>query len=346
MKDLKYLLAYLAPISAFVGLYLQGWFAPGSFYIAFVIIPFVELFRSGSTENLSEAEEDSKAKAIFFDVLLYLNLPILFALVSYFLYTITYVPLTNWEIFFSIFNVGILVSTIGINVAHELGHRQTKHEQLMSKMLLTTALYTHFFIEHNRGHHKNVATYEDPATARLNEVLYTFWFRSTINGYIGAWKLEATRLRNMGESIFSVKNEMIRWQLIQLAYLSIIGITFGPQAILFAIAIAVVGFLLLETVNYVEHYGLTRERLANGRYEQVQPWHSWNSNHDLGRIYLYELTRHSDHHYKASRKFQILRNFKESPQLPFGYPGSMLLSTIPPVWFKLMNKRVASVKIA
>jgi len=181
MKDLKYLLAYVAPISAFIGLYYQGWLAPGSFYVAFILIPILELFRKGSTENLSEEEEDSKVKAIFFDVLLWLNLPILYAVITYFLYTITYVPLSTSEIAFSILNVGILVSTAGINVAHELGHRQNKVEQFMSKALLTTALYTHFFIEHNRGHHKHVGTYEDPATSRLNESLYVFWFRSSIS---------------------------------------------------------------------------------------------------------------------------------------------------------------------
>ncbi len=346
MKDLKYLLAYVAPISAFIGLYFQGWFAPGSFYVAFVIIPVIEIFRSGTADNFSEEEEDSKAKAIFFDVLLWFNLPLLYLLITYFFYTVTTVPLSTWELAFSTISVGILVSTIGINVAHELGHRQNKAEQFMSKALLTTALYTHFFIEHNRGHHKHVATHEDPATSRLNESLYTFWFRSTIFGYISAWKIENNRLRKMGKSPLSLQNEMIPLQAVQILYLILVGLAFGSIAIAYAIAIAVVGFLLLETVNYVEHYGLARKKLPNGKYESVQPWHSWNSNHDLGRIYLYELTRHSDHHFKSNRKYQVLRNFEDSPQLPYGYPASMLLSAIPPIWFKLMNRRVASLSKA
>ncbi len=346
MKDLKYLLAYVAPLSAFVGLYFQGWLSPGSFYIAFVIIPIFELFSSGSTDNLSEEEESSKKESLFFDILLYLNLPILFALVTCFLYTVTTLPLSNWEIFFSIINVGILVSTLGINVAHELGHRQNKWEQGVSKLMLMTALYTHFFIEHNRGHHMQVATPEDPASARYNEVIYTFWFRSTVFGYLNAWKLESKRLRNLGVSPYSLQNEMISLQLLQVVYLITIGVLFGGMAILYAVAIAVVGFLLLETVNYIEHYGLSRARLPNGKYEKIQPWHSWNSNHDLGRIYLYELTRHSDHHFKSNRKYQLLRNFEESPQLPFGYPGSMIIALIPPVWFVLMNKRVQALRPA
>jgi len=342
MKDLKYLLAYVAPLSAFIGLYFQGWLAPGSFYVAFVIIPIIEIFHSGTTDNISVEEEESKAKALFFDVLLWINFPLLYFLIAYFFYTLTTNTLSTWEIVFSTISVGILVSTIGINVAHELGHRQNKAEQFMSKGLLTTALYTHFFIEHNRGHHKHVATYEDPATSRLNETLYAFWIRSTLFGYISAWKIENNRLRKIGKSPLSLQNEMIWLQSVQVIYLILVGLIFGAFAILYAVAIAVVGFLLLETVNYVEHYGLVRKKLASGKYESVQPWHSWNSNHDLGRIYLYELTRHSDHHFKANRKYQVLRNFKESPQLPYGYPGSMIISAIPPIWFKLMNSRVAS----
>jgi len=344
MRDLKYLLAYVAPISAFIGLYFQGWFSPGSFYIAFVFIPLVELFRNGNTDNFSQEVEDSKSIDKIFDILLYLNVPILFLLITYFFYTVTYQQLSNWEIGLSVLNVGIVVSTIGINVAHELGHRQTAFEQNLSKLLLTTALYTHFFIEHNRGHHKHVATPADPASARLNEPLYVFWFRSSIHGYIHAWRLENIRLKTMGLSAFSLQNQMLRLQLLQLLYIIIIGIVFGPVAILYAIAIAVVAFLLLETVNYVEHYGLQRKQLPSGKYEAVQPWHSWNSNHDLGRIYLYELTRHSDHHFKATRKYQILRSFEESPQLPFGYPGSMIISFIPPIWYHLMNKRVEQIQ--
>jgi len=341
MKDLKYLLAYVAPLSAFVGLYFQGWLSPGSFYVAFVFIPFVELFNEGNSDNFNEEVEQSKLADKFFDILLYLNVPILFALITYFLYTITYVSLSNWELFFSTLSVGIVTSTIGINVAHELGHRQSKIEQGLSKLLLTFALYTHFFIEHNRGHHKNVATPADPATSRLNEPLYAFWFRSVFLGYASAWKIEHDRLRKLDIPLLSWQNEMIRLQLFQVIYLLTIGLIFGPIAVLYAIAIGIVAFLLLETVNYVEHYGLQRKRLPNGKYESVQPWHSWNSNHDLGRIYLYELTRHSDHHFKSTRKYQILRSYDKSPQLPMGYPGSMLVSFLPPIWFKMMNKRVA-----
>jgi alkane 1-monooxygenase len=137
---------------------------------------------------------------------------------------------------------------------------------------------------------------------------------------------------------------MIIFQLVQLSYLFLVWY-FGGLALLFsAILIAVVGFLLLETVNYIEHYGLSRKKIENGRYERVQPWHSWNSNHVLGRLILFELSRHSDHHFKANRKYQVLRHFDESPQLPYGYPMSMLMSFVPPLWFAIMNPRVKALE--
>jgi alkane 1-monooxygenase len=198
----------------------------------------------------------------------------------------------------------------------------------------------HFFIEHNLGHHKNVATDEDPASARMGENMYAFWWRSVKDSYLGAWRLEAERLKKAGLAPYSVANHMIWFQMIQIIYLILIGLFFGFTGILMAIGFAIIGFLLLESVNYIEHYGLRRQKLASGRYEPVLPKHSWNSNHELGRIFLYELTRHSDHHYKSTRKYQVLRHYEEAPQLPFGYPMSILVASFPPIWFRMMNKRV------
>jgi alkane 1-monooxygenase len=236
--------------------------------------------------------------------------------------------------------MGIFLGAMGINVAHELGHRDTWYEQLFAKLLLLPNLYTHFTIEHNRGHHVNIATDRDAASARYNEWLYAFWVRSVTTAYFSAWRLEAKRLRAEGKPVLSVHNEMIWLQLLQLGYLAVVWWIGGTFLLLSAIQIAAGGFLMLETVNYIEHYGLRRRKNESGRYERVQPWHSWNSNHELGRIMLYELTRHSDHHYKASRKYQVLRHFDESPQLPFGYPLSMICAMLPPLWFAIMNPRV------
>ena len=342
-RDAKYLIAYIVPIATYLGIYFQGIWSFSGVFIAFLMIPTIEFFTPGTPENIPEAEEGQRSNIAFFDWLLYLNIPILYGLMIYYFITIAGGGLMGYEITGMTLSVGIVVGSIGINVAHELGHRTRKYEQLMSKYLLLSSLYMHFFIEHNRGHHKNVATREDPASARYNEIVYLFWFRSVIGGYLNAWKLEAQRLRKAGKSPFNWQNEMLRFQLIQLIYLLVVGLVFSFQMVPFAIAIAVVGFLLLETVNYIEHYGLQRNLLPSGNYEKVGPHHSWNSDHELGRIFLYELTRHSDHHYKATRKYQVLRHFEQSPQLPTGYPASILMSLVPPLWFYVMNPRVKQI---
>ncbi|MEL6864422.1 MAG: alkane 1-monooxygenase [Bacteroidota bacterium] len=339
-KESKYLIAYLVPLAGFTGLYFGGWASLGTVYIGFVLIPLLEQWIPMDTSNFDERQEAERKRSRFFDWLLYLNLPFLYLLIIYYFIRIQAGGLTNFEVVGMTLNVGLAVGTIGINVAHELGHRSTWHEQLMSKTLLLTALYMHFFIEHNRGHHKNVATDEDPASARFGETLYAFWWRSVTGSYQSAWALEAERLKRAGKANLSLDNQMLIFQLIQVAYLVTIGLIFSWAMVPYAIAIAISGFLLLETVNYIEHYGLRRKKLPSGRYELVREYHSWNSDHELGRIFLYELTRHSDHHYKANRKYQVLRHFDESPQLPYGYPASMLLSLVPPLWFSKMNKRV------
>lgn len=339
-KDLKYLIAYIAPLAAFLGVYLGGAWSPGSIYVAFVLIPLLEVVLPGQIDNLSPEVEEQQRRRRFFDWLLYFNIPILYGLILYYFLTLLNRELTVWELVAMTLNVGLIVGTCGINVGHELGHRAKANERFLAKLLLLPALYLHFYIEHNRGHHKNVATDEDPASARPGETVYAFWARSIAGAYRNAWRLENQRLKRKGRPVLSWENEMIRFQVAQLGYLVGVALLFGWQLLPFALAIALVGILLLESVNYIEHYGLRRRRLPNGRYEKVSPRHSWNSNHELGRIFLYELTRHSDHHYKASRKYQILRHYDESPQLPYGYPASILLSLAPPLWFRHMNSRL------
>lgn len=339
-RDLKYLLAYLLPLSGYLGLYLGGVWSFGSIYVAFLLLPLLELVLPARTDEHAPAEEAHRSSRSLFDYLLYFNLPLLVGAVIYLLHLVTTRELATYELTGMILNVGLLIGTIGINVGHELGHRSSRGEQLLAQTLLLFGLYMHFFIEHNRGHHRHVATPLDPATSRKNQPIYAFWLRSTTLSWWHAWVLEAERLRQAGRSPFSLLNLMLRFQFIQLAYLGLIYTVFGFTGLWVAVAAAVFGFLMLETVNYIEHYGLVRRQTAAGRYEPVLPIHSWNSNHELGRIFLYELTRHSDHHYRATRKYQVLRAFEESPQLPVGYPASMLLALFPPAWFMVMNPRV------
>ena len=284
------------------------------------------------------------AKDKLYDYLLYLMVPVQFGLLFYFVNTMALVPHTTIELVGKIAAMGVTCGALGINVAHELGHRKGKFEQILAKSLLLTSLYMHFNIEHNRGHHKNVSTPDDPSSARLGETVFTFWIRSITKAYPSAWKIENARVKSKTGSAFSIQNEMLIFQILQLSLLAGIYFLSGLLPMLFFMGAALIGILQLETVNYIEHYGLVRKKNESGRYERVQPWHSWNSNHVLGRLILFELSRHSDHHYLASRKYQILRHFDESPQMPTGYPGMMLLSLVPPLWFKIMHDQIAKIR--
>lgn len=340
MKDVKYLFAYFIPLSACFALYFQGLWSWATVVLAFFIIPLGELVLPSSTANVSPEEEKELLRHRLFDWLLYLNAPLLFAVAGWYLYAVANQSLSLAELLGLTFSTGIIVGANGINVAHELGHRSNRAEQTLAKIMLLPALYQHFYIEHNRGHHKNVATEKDPASARRGENVYAFWLRSVAGSWHSAWALERERLKKSGKPVWSRANEMLRFSVFQSAWLTAIFAVFGWKGLAGALAIAVVGFLMLETVNYIEHYGLRRRLLPSGRPEPVLPAHSWNSDHELGRIMLYELTRHSDHHYKSTRKYQILRHIDESPQLPFGYPASMLLALTPPIWFAVMDARV------
>lgn len=340
MNDLKYLAAFSIPITAFLGIYLSNYWVFITPVFAFGIIPLLELVFPVNTDNLSQNAIDSKLKNKLFDWLLYLNLPVVYGLVFYGLVTVYTESLETYEIVGIVLSVGIVLGVNGINVGHELGHRQTTNERFIGKALLLPSLYMHFYIEHNFGHHLHAATPEDPATARYNQSVYAFWITSVSRQYVNAWKIQKKLLQNNKLSFLSFKNDMFYYSIIQLGYLAIIWWYFGTLGLYFAVLSAVVGFILLETVNYIEHYGLMRLKTKSGRYERVKEIHSWNSNHVIGRIVLYELTRHSDHHFKSAKKYQILDCHDESPQMPFGYPTSMVLAMFPPLWFKIMNKRV------
>ncbi|RMG18560.1 MAG: alkane 1-monooxygenase [Bacteroidetes bacterium] len=338
MKDLKYLLAYTVPLLVFLSMWLAGAWSFLAIAVLFGLVPLLEMGLRGSTANPGPEEENLLRRKRLFDLLLYLNVPIHFALLGYFLYSFSYRQLAPYEMLGFILSMGISCGSLGINVAHELGHRSKRYEQWMAQLLLLGSLYMHFFIEHNRGHHKNVATPLDPASAPKHQHLYAFWWQSITGGYRSAWQLERQRLARQGKAFFSLHNLMLQYHVLQGGLLLLIAGVFGWQAMLAFVAASLVGILQLETVNYLEHYGLRRKELRPGVYERVLPSHSWNTNRSIGRILLYELTRHSDHHYKASRKYQVLRHFDESPQLPSGYPGMMILSLIPPLWYRVMHK--------
>jgi alkane 1-monooxygenase len=340
MNSLKYLAAFTIPISAYVGLGMEGFWSFTTPVYAFLVIPLLEILLSQDAENLNEASLESRGVNPIFDIMLYANVPIVFSLIWI---VGTKVAAGGYEVYeylgFAL-SLGIVLGTNGINVAHELGHRQASPERFLGKLLLLPSFYMHFYIEHNYGHHLNVATPEDPVTARYNQSVYNFWFTSVFRQYLSAWNIQRALLKKEGVSFFDFRNDMFWALIIQLAYIALLYAFFGGFTTVFLILCGVIGFLLLETVNYIEHYGLLRLKKPSGRYERVREIHSWNSNHVIGRIVLYELTRHSDHHFKSSKKYQLLEYHDTSPDMPYGYPTSMVLSLIPPLWFRIMNPRI------
>jgi alkane 1-monooxygenase len=229
---------------------------------------------------------------------------------------------------------------VGINTAHEMGHKKESLERWLAKITLAQSCYGHFYIEHNRGHHVRVATPEDPASSRFGETFWEFLPRSVFGSLRSAWRLEAQRLRRLNKSPWRLSNDVLNAWLMSVVLWGVLIAVFGPALIPFVIIQAVFGFSLLESVNYLEHYGLLRQKTANGRYERCTPKHSWNSDHIVTNLFLYHLQRHSDHHANPTRRYQTLRSFADAPSLPSGYASMIALTYFPPLWRKVMDHRV------
>ena len=236
-------------------------------------------------------------------------------------------------------SIGI-VGGLGINVAHELIHKDGKLETRAGGFLLSLVCYAGFKVEHLRGHHVHVSTPDDASSSRYNQSLYNFLPQAYLRNFVNAWKLEAQRLQRKGEKAFSWRNELIWWYSISALVFVAFTVAFGWLGAAFFLAQSFVAFTLLEIVNYLEHYGLHRRKLDNGRYERTTPEHSWNSNYFLTNVFLFHLQRHSDHHAYAKRRYQVLRHHEIAPQLPAGYAAMIVLATIPPLWKRIMNPRV------
>ena len=332
LRPLRYISPYLLYVLAFLAFTKTGLYCWIPLVYLFFLIPLVELVIQPDADNLTEAQEAEAKSNPIFDYVLWLTVPLQLGALYLFLTSLDS-SLTFLDTAGRVVAMGLLCGTFGINAAHELGHRVSKFEQFLAKVLLLTSLYMHFFIEHNKGHHKHVATPEDPSSAFYKQNLYAFWIQTFVGTQKKAWQIASAESKN------KIFNEMALFQVIQFTLLFAIYYFFGGFVMACFIIAAFVGAALLETVNYIEHYGLQRD-FAKTTYERVQPAHSWNSNHAIGRLMLFELSRHSDHHYLASRKYQILRHLEEAPQMPTGYPGMILLALFPPIWFKVMHRQM------
>ena len=233
-----------------------------------------------------------------------------------------------------------MVGGVAINTAHELGHKKESVERWLSKIALAQTGYGHFYIEHNRGHHVRVATPEDPASARFGETFWEFLPRTVWGSLKSAWQLEAKRLQRQGKSPWHWSNDVLNAWAMSAVLFAVMVAVFGWGVIPYIVVSAVFGFCLLEAVNYLEHYGLLRQKTPSGRYERCAPEHSWNSDHLVTNLFLYHLQRHSDHHANPTRRYQTLRSMEGAPNLPSGYASMIMLTYVPALWRRVMDHRV------
>ncbi len=238
-----------------------------------------------------------------------------------------------------------MVGGIAINTAHELGHKRKSAERWLSKIALSQTGYGHFFIEHNRGHHVRVATPEDPASSRLGESFWEFLPRTVKGSLSSALELERVRLERVGKGFWTIGNDVLNAWAMTVVLFGALTLGFGIEVLPWLLVQAVVGFSLLEVVNYLEHYGLLRQReevRGKERYERCRPEHSWNSNNVASNVFLYHLQRHSDHHANPVRRYQALRHYDEVPELPSGYATMIVLAYLTPLWRRVMDPKVVA----
>ncbi len=250
--------------------------------------------------------------------------------------------LSSWELFFLFFGVGVLTGTVGINYSHEMMHQKNRLERWWADILLAMVLYSHFRSEHLLVHHRYVATPRDPVTARYNEGFHRFYPRVLWQCYRSGFKAEAQMLARKNLPWTDRSNPFWRYWALQGGFVLLAILLGGWVGLGLFLVQAGVAIWQLELVNYIEHYGLTRKHLGEGKYEHVQPKHSWNAAHKASNWMLINLQRHSDHHYKPDRRFPVLQNYgsDEAPQLPFGYPVMTMLAMVPPLWRRYMNPQV------
>ncbi|MDA7815504.1 alkane 1-monooxygenase [Porticoccaceae bacterium] len=305
----------------------------------YTLMPLLDWLIGSDSNNPPEELVPQLEADKYYRYLTYLTVPLHFVTLCIFAYVVGTNDLSWWSILVTAIIAGGY-SGLGINTAHELGHKQTGIEKLLAKITLAVPAYGHFCVEHNRGHHVLVATPDDPASSRLGESIYAFTLREIPGTFKRGWELEKSRLQKQGKQAWSIDNEILQSYAISAVLQGALVYAFGWIMVPFLAVHNVWAWYQLTSANYIEHYGLLREKKDNGRYERCQPHHSWNANYIMSNLALFHLERHSDHHANPIRRYQSLRNFEDIPELPNGYYGMYLLAYIPWLWFKVMDYRV------
>ena len=343
-KRYAWLLGIVVPLAPFLA---WGWVALtgiGAFYylgpvLVFVVFPLLDMAIGLDHTNPPDSVLKFLEQDRYYRWCTYVFIPIQYGGLLLACYLWSSGDLSTFESIGLALTMGV-VGGIAINTAHELGHKRASSERWLSRVALAQTGYGHFFIEHNRGHHVRVATPEDPASSRLGESFWAFLPRTVKGSVTSAWEIEADRLDRLGKSHWSLHNDILGAWAMTGALFAALAIAFGPVVLPYLLVQAVIGFSLLEVVNYLEHYGLLRQKREDGRYQRCLPEHSWNSNNVASNVLLYHLQRHSDHHANPTRRYQALRHVDEAPQLPTGYAGMIVLAWFPPLWRRVMDPRL------
>lgn len=319
----------------------QNWWAWFLYFFVFGIIPVLDFIIGQDPSNPDEATQvPSMSNERLYRWFTLAMIPIWFAVLFASVWAFAHNDYNLAGAIGWIISVGTVGGIVAINLGHELIHKDPKIENWGGGLLLASVCYAGFKVEHVRGHHVNVSTPQDASSSQYNQSLYRFLPHAVVHNFVNAWKLEATYLKRKKHKVISWHNELIWWYGISAALAVTFFVWLGWQGLVFFLLQGLVAGLTLEIINYVEHYGLHRRVKDNGRYERTTPAHSWNSNYFMTNVALFQLQRHSDHHAYPKRRYQVLRHYEESPQLPAGYAGMYLLALIPPLWFKVMNPRV------
>ena len=343
-KRWLWLLGLLVPTLPFMAWGLVAATGSGVFWwwgplFVFVLLPVLDTLVGTDRSNPPESAVQLLEQDRYYRWCTYLYLPLQYVALGLACWLWTHGSLTSPDKVGLAITIGV-VSGVAINTAHELGHKLDELERWLSKIALAQTGYGHFYVEHNRGHHVREATPQDPASSRLGESFWAFWPRTVVGSLRSSWELQKASCARQERSLWHWRNDVLNaWAMTVVLWAAILGV-FGLAVLPYLVIQAVFGFSLLEVVNYLEHYGLLRQKREDGRYERTRPEHSWNSNSAASNVLLYHLQRHSDHHANPIRRYQALRHVQEAPQLPTGYAGMILLAMFPPVWRRVMDRRV------
>ncbi len=343
-KRYLWILSVLFPLIPLVGMGLmrwsgQEWMLWIPLVLVYAGIPLLDYIFPNDASNPPEQVVPQLEADPYYRVLAYLTVPLHFFILIFGAWFVA-----NHELGWSgLLALSLLVGAIsgyGINTGHELGHKKNVLDRLAARVVLAVPFYGHFSMEHNVGHHTEVATPEDSASARFGESIYAFALREIPGGVKRAWRLETERLQRRGFKTWSWRNEILQSYALSIILYGGLLLVFGVVILPFLLVQTAYAWWQLTSANYIEHYGLLRQKLSDGHYERCQPHHSWNANHVASNLVTFHLERHSDHHAYAARHYQSLRHFEDVPQLPSGYFGMFLLSYVPPLWRRVMDPRV------